>query len=195
MKKLYLKHRTKVLFTCFAALVIFGGQIFNHVRSADTSARMNELRFEVVAMSGARAILSLDGKVLPDPDRLTWTPEMERLTGWAYEEMVDQNVERLVPEDMLGVHPGDFHNTAKAWPKGKVQAIECDMIRKDGMQVPVRGQIRFREFRGQKVIQADFQDLRDIVRYVGTSHLNPLRKQVEQLEAEVALLRKQQGEK
>lgn len=136
-------------------------------KAEDIANHTEMLQAELVGMLGARAITDLNGVVLEDPNQFTWTPEMERLTGWKYEEIVGKNVSLIIPPNMG--HPANFDKAHNSWPEGKVQSISCDIVQKNGTIVPVSGNVRFKLWKGKPVAQGDFQDVREIIRHVSGS--------------------------
>jgi PAS domain S-box-containing protein len=101
----------------------------------DISARKRaEERFRVAVESAPSGMVMIDrsGKII------LVNQEIERLFGYAREELLGQPIEKLVPERLRSGHPGyrvDFfaHPQARAMGVGR----ELYGVRKDGVEIPV----------------------------------------------------------
>jgi PAS domain S-box-containing protein len=120
-------------------------------------------RFEALARSAPDAILTIDSKSIV----LSANPAVERIFGYAPEELIGRSLHALIPERLRHSHDaGVAHYLATGKQNVAWTGLLLPAVRKDGSEIPV--EISFGEFiepGGRHVFSGFVRDVSERVRY------------------------------
>jgi PAS domain S-box-containing protein len=111
------------------------GGLFVLASVVDISARVQaEARFRVAVEASPHGMLMVD----PNGDIVMVNQEVERLFGYARDELIGQSINMLVPLELRERHPA-LRATFVASPQRRAMGAGRDLFgrRKDGMEIPV----------------------------------------------------------
>ena len=119
------------LLTVAAATLVFallGGLLL--YQGTRRRLSLAEQRYASIVENSHDAILSktLDGRIV------SWNPAAERIFGWTAQELVGQQVMRILPPDRIGEEQEILARLARG---EDIEALETERLRRDGTRVPV----------------------------------------------------------
>ncbi|MCP4043106.1 MAG: PAS domain S-box protein, partial [Gammaproteobacteria bacterium] len=103
-------------------------------KQAEQSLAASEARYRSITQSATDAIISADSQ-----GRLfSWNSGAEKMFGYSEQEVLGEDIVRLVPEQYLDQHTNSFRRRCQEDGKGLKQcAYEVAALKKDGQQIPV----------------------------------------------------------
>lgn len=142
--------------TVTLSLLVFVGNLLLRYREVNEQLSTSESRIRAIVETAVDGIISIDGR----GRIIAMNGAAQRLFGWKLEEVIDQNINILMPEPFHSEHDGYLENFFKTGnPRIIGTGREVVAKRKDGSLVPIRLAVGKADIPGQHLFVGFVSDI------------------------------------